>query len=372
MPQTDIGSAEASNLSSAVTDFSVASEITDAANEGVETRWNNERWSEYFGYYKKIPELNAVIDAKATWTVGKGFKADEDTETILETITGWGKDTFNTIIENMIRTYHIGGDAFAEIIRTPDGELLNLKPLDPSSIVIIVNKKGIVQRYEQQHKSKKPNRPIAKEDILHFARNRVADEIHGVSLIEKLEEIILMRNEAMTDWKRVLHRNVDPMMIFHLDTDDTTKIANFKATVDAARGAGENMYVPKDAVVPELLTTAQNATLNPTTWIQELNNYFYEAAGVPKIIIGNAQEFTEASAKISYLAFQQTIEEEQLFVEEQLLLQLGIEVEFEFPASLDNELLSDQKKDGPEQAAQPNDTTAPQLPTQEQGGGEQT
>ena len=95
-------------------------------------------------------------------------------------------------------------------------------------------------------------------------------------------------------------------------------------------------------------------------WIEALNNYFYEAAGVPKIIIGNAQEFTEASAKISYLAFQQTIEEEQLFIEEQVWEQLGLRIELEFPASLENELLSDKKKDATQGAAQPNETTAGQ------------
>jgi hypothetical protein len=73
---------------------------------------------------------------------------------------------------------------------------------------------------------------------------------------------------------------------------------------------------------------------------------FYEVAQVPKIILGGSGEFTEASAKIAYLAFQQTIEEEQLFIEEQIFNQLGLTIDLEFPASLENELLSDNKKDG--------------------------
>ena len=364
MTTTNIGAAEASNLESAFASgtenyFAVNSQNTDAASETKETTWINSNWSQYLGYYKEIPELNAAIDAKATWTVGKGFVADPQTTMLLDGLTGWGKDTFNTIIENMIRTYHIGGDAFCEIIRDDERNLINLKPLDPGAIKIVVDRKGRILRYEQVSKTKeKPVKKFQPEDIFHLARNRVADEIHGVSIIEKLETIILMRNEAMADWRRVLHRNVDPMMIYHLDTDDTSRISAFKAKMDAARGKGENMYIPKDAVVPEQLSIAPNASLNPLAWIESLNNYFFQAAGVPQIIVGGSQEFTEATAKIAYLAFEQTIEEEQLFVEEEILAQLNLVVELEFPASLENELLSDKAKDGEVRATQPNDTVA--------------
>ena len=94
-------------------------------------------------------------------------------------------------------------------------------------------------------------------------------------------------------------------------------------------------------------------------WITYLDNLFYEMAGVPKIILGGSGEFTEASAKIAYLAYQQGVEEEQLFIEEQVLSQLNLLIELEFPASLENELLSDNKKDGA-QNIDPSETTAGQ------------
>lgn len=171
----------------------------------------------------------------------------------------------------------------------------------------------------------------------------------------------------MADWKRVLHRNIDPLWIFHLDTDDTSKIAGFKAKMDAARGNGENMYIPKGAVVPELVTTSTNASLNPLTWIQQLNDYFYQAVGIPQIIVGNAKEFTDASGKIVYLAFEQRIKGRQKYVEEQLAAQLNVVVNLVFPASMQNESISDQQQEGrpmgvqeekPQQASEPNNTEA--------------
>ncbi len=360
MTEQNLTNAVASDLTNAITDYTVDGQSTDAAADQKETKWENTEWSQYLGYYKTIPELRAVIDAKATWTIGKGLDADPETKFILDSIKGFGKDSFNTILENMSRTMQIGGDAFAEIIRDSDGNLINLKPLDPVTIAIIVDRKGTLLRYEQNSKIKgNPPKKIAVEKILHLPRNRTADEIHGVSLIETLEWIIKAKNEVQGIFKTIMQRHIKPVMIFHLDTDDVSKIAAFKTKMDKAYADGENMYIPKDVVVPEVLAVSPNATLNPMAWLEYLNNQFYQAAGVPQIILGGSGEFTEASAKIAYLAFQQTVEEDQLFMEEQLGMQLGIEVNLEFPASLENELLSDKAKDG-DQGINPSETTAGQ------------
>ena len=90
----------------------------------------------------------------------------------------------------------------------------------------------------------------------------------------------------------------------------------------------------------------------------KLNNYFYEAARVPKIIVGGSGGFTDAAVKIAYLAFEQNIRERQLAWEEQILAQLNLVVKFSISASLKSGLLSDEAKDSTSGAAQPNDTTA--------------
>ena len=70
------------------------------------------------------------------------------------------------------------------------------------------------------------------EDILHFSRNRVADEIHGISMIDSLEWIVLAKYEVQTAMKTLMQRHVKPVMIYHLDTDDPTEIAAFKSKMD--------------------------------------------------------------------------------------------------------------------------------------------
>ena len=358
MAEFNFNEAVYTDLTNEMSDFSVDSAVTDGPTGQKETTYINSNWSNQLGYYKTIPELKSVIDAKATWTVGKGYVCGKEYQgtiiediqnKILKDVVGFGKDTFNTILENMIRTYHIGGDAFAEIIIKPSdikqNFAFNLKPLDPSTIKIVSNKQGIIIRYEQVEKTGKVVKKFKPEEIFHLSRNRVADEIHGQSLIDALETIILMKNQAMDDWKRVLHRNIDPLWIIHADTDDTTKIAKIKSDYEKIRKSGESWIVPKDVIIPELISTATNATLSPLQWIESLDAKFYEAAQVPKIIVGGTGAITEAAVKIAYLAFQQTIEEEQLYIEEQCYSQLKLDINLQFPASLENEMLSDKPKE---------------------------
>jgi len=349
MTENKIDSAIASDLTNAMTDFSVDSATTDANTNQKETSWMDTNFPKYLGYYKdeKTPELTAVIDAKATWTIGKGYKADEETTMLLDTIKGNGKDTFNTILENAMRVMLLGGNFYAHIIRDDEGNLINLKPLDPSVMKHIFGRDGMLIRFEQVSKfpGNKPKK-FEPEEIFYLSRNRIADEMHGTGIAQKLKLIIDMKNEAMADQRKALHWNVIPRWKFKLKTDDPTEIAAYKAKQDAATGTGENIYEPFDVSESELISVAPNATLNPMAWIQYLDNLFYEMAGVPKIILGGSGEFTEASAKIAYLAFQQGVEEEQLFIEEQVLAQLNLLIELEFPASLENDLLSDNKKDG--------------------------
>lgn len=358
MPDTNISSTAVGSF--AADDYSVPTATTDGATNQKETVYQITKWREWFGYYKAIPELKISIDAKSTWTVGKGFKSNPITELLLGTIKGFGKDSFNSIISNMIRTYHIAGDAFAEIIRDNNNKniLINIKPLEPDSIRIIANRQGKIIRYEQVTKTKGGAvHKFKPEDILHLSRNRVADEIHGISMVESVEAIILARNEAMSDYRKLLHRNVYPVRIWHLDTDDTAKIAAFAAKRDEASGDHENIYIPKGAVETELASVAPNATLNPLPWIQQLNTYFYQSTGVPQVIVGGAQGMTEASVKIEYLAFEQTVENEQLYIEEQVLAQLNLEIDLEFPASLQNDMISDMGKEESMKAATPEDTS---------------
>lgn len=323
----------------------------DSAQQDIPGTRYYPRWSTWYGYYKHIPELQAVIDKKAIWTVGKGFKADNKTTEMLNRIRGCGKDSFNDIIYNMVRTYTIGGDSFAEVVKNRRGELRNLKPISPASMCILSNSKGIIDGYEQTVYYSEPGGAKAgktikfkPEQIFHLPWNRLGDEPHGISTIQKMEDIIDARNEAMKDLRIVFHRYVKPLIITTVDTDDSSEIAAFKVKLDKAVQNMENMIIPKDTVSMERMSIPQYSTLDPLPWLELLQKFFIMAEGVPEVILGFGRETTEASAKILYLAFQQNIEHNQLFLEQQIKNQLKLDVEFNFPENISPELEQDERK----------------------------
>lgn len=342
-------SSAAANGSTIYDFWSVTTKDTDGTTGQEETSYTCD-WSRWHGYYREVPQFSAVIDVISKWTIGKGFEANETIKKILNRIRGFGKDDFNTILENQIRTALICGDSFAEIIKDKAGRIINLKPLNPGSISIIVNSQGIIQRYEQKNQlpAGKQNIIFDVEEIFHLSWNRIADEIHGIPFAEKLENLVSIMQELQRDQRVMFHRYIKPIIIVGTDSNDPAEIAAFKTKMDDAYTKSEIMVVPKDVLGGiDKISVPQFSTLDPLPYLKYITRVFITACGVPEIIMGWGEGTTEASSKVIYVSFQQTIERTQLYIETQLKLQLNIELELNFPVSLDPNLQEDNKKDGP-------------------------
>ena len=353
MANFDVGQAVTTDMAAGVGDYEVDSQRIDEQGRQEETYWDNTNWSEYLGYYKTIPELKKAVDALAMWTVGKGYKADSMTEAMLSRINGWGEDSIQNIFWNMIVVKKINGDSYAEIIRNDRGTLINLKPLNPFNMRIVINRKGIIARYEEYDPNeKKTRRKFMPNEILHLSNDRLANEIHGTSVVEACKWVINARNEAMTDWRKVLHRNLAGVRIIYVDEDDTAKLAVLKTQWKDAIDRGEVLILPKGTVeIPNIPPPA-----NPENWIRYLGNFFYEAVGVPKVVIGGSQEYTEASSKVGYLTFEQPYMTEQRLLEQDLWQQAAIRLEFVRPVSLKEAVAESEKKNTGQVGFQPTET----------------
>ena len=339
MPANKIENAE-------VTDFTGEDYQVIPTDSG-ETQFQNTLWREQLGAYLQVSELAGLVDRKAQFVVGSGYKLTGGRKIKTDSIRGNGLDSLNTILYNAVRTYTIGGDFFAEIIRNKRNELVNLKPLNPGTIKVIANSRGVISSYElNPEPALQKVQRFKPEDILHLAYNRVADQIHGQSLIKKLLPIIEMRREAMNDLRVVFHRYVKPLWVFSVDTDDENEVKKFKDKVNGALAKAENLIVPKDTVDSiERVSIPQFSTLDPLPWINLLQSEFLKAEGIPKVVMGVSGKESEAESKVLYLAWQQVVEFNQMFLEEQLKAQVGLEIELEFPASIAPELVQDEGKD---------------------------
>lgn len=338
----DLDKASRTSMDTAVDTYEVSQEALDYANND-ETFYDFIKSKEYLGYYKKIPELKKAVDALAMWTAGKGYITElTRDEAVLQKIRGWGEDTFQSIMKNLIVIKKIIGDSFAEIIKNDKGDLINLKPISPERVRIVCNKKGMIKRYEIINVVDKKtiiSNKIQPKDMLHLCNDRVADEIHGTSVIEACKWVIDARNEAMTDYRKVLHRNVIPVRIIEIDTDDTTKRDQMISEYEDAINKGEVLVLPKGTA--EIKDNTINIQ-DPSNWIRYLENFFYQAVGIPKIILGGSEEFTEASSKVGYLTFEQVYMSEQTELEADIWAQLAIKIKFNRPVSLKENMKNDE------------------------------
>ena len=355
----NISKATQSDLTNTVTDWAVTPMNTDGISNQKETTWQNPNWHYQWGYFNENADLKSAILMKAIWICGRGWTTDKDTSLILEGIKGIGWDTFDDIMNNMQVIKRVAGDAFAEIIRDKNKRLINLKVLDPSTIRIVLNDQGIIIRYEQVQKIPGSSNVIKFEpnEILHLSNDRLADQIHGISVIDALEPILKAESESFTDIKRLMHTTARPMIMFKLKTDDQPTINAFVAKMDKALSLGENIYIPDDTNSVEYEVIQLNPNQLIMNWRDDIRNKFYRTIGLPQIVPGSAQGMNESSGKIIYLAFEQIIEKEQRELEMQLWSQLGIKVNFEPPSSLATDLQNDQKKDVLT-ASQPSDLQA--------------
>jgi len=347
----DIRETTTTNLLNEVSDINIGAQVLDSA-ESDEYFYDNPNFSEYLGYYKEIPELKKAIDALAIWTVGKGYETDALTQAILESLTGHGKDNDDTLLFNLFVIKKVNGDAYAQIIRREsDNELINLKILNPSRVRVVFGKDGMIKRYEYQQNDKK-FKTIPKEEMLHLINDKVGDEVHGTSIIEACKWVIDARAESMEDWRRILHRST--IRIIEVDDDNPDTLSTLKTEYKEAIKNGEVLLVPKGN------TAFPNAPLNyidPQNWIQYLENFFYQAVGVPRVI-ATSENFTEASSKIGYLSFEPIYTREQQILEAELWNQLQIKMTFSRPASLAGALEREEEQNSVQTGFQPNDVQA--------------
>lgn len=355
-----IGNTQLSNVTNVVKDVTVTSLNTDGATGQEEYTWQNTKWSEYWGYFndEDLGELKNAFVMKSIWNIGKGYTADPETTVILDHISGWGKDTFLDVLFNMDLISRLGGDSFAEIIRDESGLLLNLKVLDPGSIKIVVDKRGIIKRYEQTSKITGEVLKFKPNEIFHLSHNRFADQVHGISDIVSIKNTILAEKESFRDTKKLMHRQVRPFIIFKLGTDDTSKITNFKNKADEALNLGENMYVPFDSNTLSYEVVQVNLSTVVLQWRDSLRQKFYRSLGLPLTVFGAASG-NESQSKIEYLAHEQVFSQAQKFLEEQIWNQLYLRIKLNSPVTLLENLQNDESKDANQGLEiQPNDVTA--------------
>jgi len=349
MAELDIGQTTTTDLKGTVGDVTVATVQPDqqAAPEIIHNIKNAEQ---NLGYYKTIPEIRSSLRVLAQRVAGLGYDTDSRTKAILDNITGWGEDSFASICQKLIIEKKVFGDAFCEIIRNDNGTLINLKPLYPGNMRIVVNRKGFIIRYEEVEPGTGNINKFKPFEILHVVNDRIANEIHGTSIIESLKSIIDAKNEAFSDERKIRHREL-ALGVLEVDTDDSGKITTIKKKYQDAVNKGEVLVIPKGVAE---LKDSPNAPRDRVQWLMYLDNLFYQVVGTPKVLV-TSEGYTEAGGKAGLLAFEPVEIAEKKELEADLWNQCAIKVTFKRAPSLLGEAIETETKNAGQTGIQPNE-----------------
>ena len=354
MPQFDVGQSTTTNLSGVVQDVKVRAVTPDQEGQQKETFWDYPDANQNLGYYQDIPEINSALHVLAQRVAGLGYTCESDKDAdILENLNGVGKETFDEIIQMLLIESKVFGDSFAEIVRSEQGTLINLKKLYAGNMRVVWDENGLIDRYE--YRSPAPNGQFKKLEpskILNLSNRRIANQIHGTSIVKALKKIIDAKNQALTDEILIRHRD-KALGIAYYKTDNTGQITFANSQIEIAVNKGEMLGLPEDTVKIE-----QFPSKNPSdriAYLQYLDNLFYQVVGTPKVLV-TSEGYTEAGGKAGLLAFEPTEISEKRILEQNIWNQLAIRIKFDRSPSLLGEEQSTQSKNAGQTGIQPNET----------------
>lgn len=350
----NVGQTTTTDLDNAGLDYSTPGASLNEPSTVI-TYWNNDYWDEGYALWEDNPSYKEPIRALARWTVGKGYETDNNrTKIELDNIVGWGEDSFQSILTNLIIVKKTNGDAYAEIIKE-NGRLLNLKVLNPRNVKTGVNPKGMIEHYKikqsgDKYITKKPS------EILHLCNDRVANQIHGTPAWKAAKWELEAKKEVLKNTRRVLQRGA--MRVIYVDFDNNTNLSTVKTEWATAIKYGEALILPGKKGQDVEVVDYNIPDIGPfMRFLEYLDSRIYQALGIGKVI-ADPSGFTEAGSKVGYLTFEPTYAEEQTLLEQDLWNQLAIKLKFNRPPSLAGTLQQDEQKNTGQLGFQPNETTA--------------
>lgn len=351
MAELDVNKTTTTALDSGVDKVTISSAQLDAQG-AKEISYTFPDANQNLDYYQSIPELQSALNVLSFRVAGLGYKAEDFYLKQLEDLTGWGEDSIDLIFRMLVIEKKVFGDAFAEIVRNDNGTLINLKKLYAGDMKIVLDKQGRIDYYEQMSNvpGGKPKK-FKTHEILHLCNNRIANEIHGTSIIPVLKKIIDAKNEALTDERKIRHREL-ALGVMYVDEDDTAKLNHIKEQYKDAVNNGEVLVLPSDTAK---LGDNPQTPRDRIQWLQYLDNLFYQVVGIPKVLV-TSEGFTEAGGKAGLLAFEPVELAEKRELEQDIWNQLAIRIKFIRSPSLLGEAVGTEKKNAGQTGVQQNET----------------
>jgi hypothetical protein len=354
MAEFNLSNSTTTNMANTVPDFIVDAMKLDVANAGEETYVYYEKATENYGYYFNHSTVSSPINSLATWGFGKGWTTEDVTmQVILKKIKGDGKDTFDEIIWNQEVNKLIQGDSFAEIIRNPNGTLVNLIPKSPERVKTVYDGARI-KRYEIWNGKKWIKKKLS--EVFHLRNKRIGDQTRGTSLVQSNKKFNDALIEAFEDERIIKHRD-KALGVVYYKTNNTGKIAYANSQIEAAVKNGEMVGLPEDTAKIEPYPSKSSE--DRQSWLSYVENLGYQTGQVPRSIV-TSDGTSEVGGINGHLIFEVIYGKEALDMENQLWSQVAIKIKFNRPTSLAPKTQENAEKNTGQTAIQPSEV-APSL-----------
>jgi hypothetical protein len=340
MANSNIYYSTTTDFANGVPNYSVPSQVSQAGGSK-ENRINNPNTSIYYGLFRDSGEFRNAIKSYVIHVLGWGYECQSvRNKVLLDHISGNGKETFWKIMYKHLRCKKWNGDAFTQIIKDDDGDLLNLKNLDPNRTAIITDENSIILRFEytQADGTVKKLKP---EEVLYSSNDPEIDEPLGVAETEAVKWVIEAMIESGIDQRRMMH--FDSVRVLYVDETDTTRLAKLKTELASGIKNGNVVILtckPEEAKFEDLVVPPIDAFIRYQNWLE---GKFYSQLGISKVSIGGTTENnTEASAKVNMVITEPVWIKEITELETDIKNQIGIEIKINRQPSLMDNMQTDE------------------------------
>ena len=316
-------------------DYKVGSISPDSPVNVDENFWDNSRFTIWFAHYIKHAKVKKAIDNFADWVLGLGYTTDSRTKVILEHIQGNGKESFDDLMWNAIVMKKVNGESYTHMIIDKDSNLLiNARSLSPNHMRVIYSGKGRIKEYRHYSVAEKSGEFVTYQpnEILHMINDKVADEMHGRSVIEAIEWNVDAQEEAKRVHRKLVWR-AGVVRVIMVDTSNAAELATLKAQYKIAEEKGDVLLLPMEkAKAVDFKQNLDHAGI--INWLNYLDNEFYISIGFPRDLAGASTNATEAGMKMSYITYMPLYEKEVTELENDLWNQFQIKISFNRQQSL--------------------------------------
>ncbi|HKT21233.1 MAG TPA: phage portal protein [Nitrososphaerales archaeon] len=214
-----------------------------------------------------------------------------------------------------------------EIVEPEEGELVELKPIDPMWMRVNRDSFNNTIGYVQWGLTPIPQ-GIVTEKIVYLKwmpKSWAYENAYGTSVLMPVQRHVSLLIQAEEDMKVFWHQYAKPMLVVNGGTEDKPyplpALQNLQAKF-AARQPNTDAVVPGDVKVQMVQSGTAKTAMTYQVWAMYLREKIYETLGIPDVLMNLPGEQTRATSDVTLQAFVAKEQMIQDIVGEQFLKQV--------------------------------------------------